>query len=322
MSQKKTALLTDPIYLEHDTGQHPECAERLRSIIKKLKNSNIWQQLTILPAQKADFQTVELIHDSSYIKFLEQEICSGVSYIGTPDCMVSSQTFEVALHAVGGAVSLIDKVFDGEVVNGFGLLRPPGHHAEKNQALGFCYFNNIAICAEHLIRNRGLKKILIVDFDVHHGNGTQHSFESRNDVFYCSIHQDPRTCYPGTGYREEQGKEEGKGYTLNFPMPPYSEDHDYIEVLEREFLPQWEDFNPDFVLISAGFDAHIDDPLAQINITEKTFDEYTETLCSLAKNCCNNRLVSFLEGGYNINIIPSLAQSHLEILLKYSQLTH
>lgn len=317
--KKLTGLLTDPIYLEHDTGQHPENANRLRVILNELQNSDVWERFEILPGVKADRSLIELIHDPKYIDSIEQEITSGAPFVGTMDCMVSPRTFEVAEFAVGGALELVKKVSAGELKNGFALVRPPGHHAERRQALGFCYFNNIAICAEYLIKKQNYNRILIMDFDVHHGNGTQHSFESRKDVFYCSIHENPTVCYPGTGFETETGFGEGKGYTLNIPMRSFSGDDIYLKHLEETFIPAWREFKPDFVLMSAGYDAHREDPLARINITEVTYNSYVKALCDIAAEFCSGKLVGFLEGGYNLDVIPGLILQNLRILLEAAE---
>jgi acetoin utilization deacetylase AcuC-like enzyme len=312
--RKLTGLVTDPIYLEHDTGQHPENAERLRVILSALQADEVWNQLEVIPSEQADRSVIELVHDTEYIDSLESQIKSGALFIGTMDCIVSSRSFEVAENAVGGMLALTRKVSAGELKNGFGLVRPPGHHAERGQALGFCYFNNIAVCAEYLIHHENYKRILIVDYDVHHGNGTQHIFESRNDVFYCSIHENPAVCYPGTGFQNETGIGEGKGFTLNVPMRSFSGDDEYQQVLEETFIPAWREFKPEIVLISAGYDAHRDDPLARINITETTYKAYAEALCQIAAEFGSGKLITFLEGGYNLEVIPKLALLHTKIL--------
>lgn len=312
--EKLTGLVTDPIYLEHDTGQHPENADRLRAILSALQADEVWEQLELIKPGRADRSTIELIHDPAYIASLETQIKSGALFIGTMDCIVSSRSFEVAEYAVGGMLELTRRVSAGELTNGFGLVRPPGHHAERSQALGFCYFNNIAICAEYLARKENYQRILIVDYDVHHGNGTQHAFEARQDVFYCSIHENPAVCYPGTGFQNETGVGEGKGYTLNVPMRSFSGDDEYLQVLEETFIPAWREFKPEIVLVSAGYDAHRDDPLARINITETTYKAYVEALCQIAAEFCSGKLVTFLEGGYNLEVIPSLVLLHTKIL--------
>ncbi|MGK0289644.1 MAG: acetoin utilization deacetylase AcuC-like enzyme [bacterium] len=313
---KKTGLLTDPIFLEHDTGQHPENAGRLKATVELLEKSDLWTQLDIFKATKASFEDVALAHDPEYIEWLHKEIESGASTIGSPDCAVCSETFDVALHAIGGVLELTKKVSSQALKNGFGLIRPPGHHAEYDCAMGFCYFNNIAVCAEYLIQREEYKKVLIVDFDVHHGNGTQHIFEERKDVFYCSIHEDPTVTFPGTGDPSERGVGEGEGFTLNVAAPSFSGDDFYLNSLNNIFLPEWEKYSPDFVLISAGFDAHKDDPLARINISQTVFEEYTKTLCALAEKHCSGKVVSLLEGGYNLTTLPTLIQSHIQKLIE------
>ncbi|MBT4289462.1 MAG: histone deacetylase [Deltaproteobacteria bacterium] len=315
MIKKTTGLLTDPIYLQHQTGLHPEKPERLTATLEKLQSSSIWGQLKIIPAKMPKPGLIELVHDSDYISELERKITSGVDYVYSPDCTVSAETFKVAQNAAGGALSLVDHLLDGEISNGFGLIRPPGHHAEQKQAMGFCYFNNIAICAEYLIQHQDYKRILIMDFDVHHGNGTQHFFESRSDVYYCSIHESPQTCFPGTGYQSEKGIGAGIGYTLNMAMNAGVGDTVYAEVLENVFMPAWESFKPEFVLISAGFDAHYQDPLASIEVTNKSFVLYTKALCDIAERFCQGKLLSLLEGGYNLKVMPELIESHISVLL-------
>lgn len=313
--KKLTGLLTDPIYLEHDTGQHPENSDRLRAILSELKESEVWDKLEIIPGERADRSVIELIHDASYVNELEGQIKSGALFIGSMDCMVSARTFDAAEFAVGGALAVVKKVSSGVLKNGFALARPPGHHAERKQALGFCYFNNIAICAEYLIHHENYKRVLIMDYDVHHGNGTQHSFELRDDVFYCSIHENPAVCFPGTGYETEKGHGQGEGYTLNVPMRSFSGDDDYMKELEETFMPAWKEFKPDFVLVSSGFDAHRDDPLARINITDSTYKAYSEALCEIAAEYASGKLVSFLEGGYNLEVIPRLTDLHIKVLI-------
>ena len=312
--KNRTGLVTDPIYLEHETGQHPENPHRLRVILSELQQSAYWEKLQIIPAEKAERSLIEMIHEPSYIENLEKQIRSGAPFIGSMDCMVSSKTFEVAEFAAGGGLSLIRKIVAGELKNGFALVRPPGHHAEGNQALGFCYFNNIAICAEYLIRYENYKRILIVDYDVHHGNGTQHTFEKRNDVFYCSIHENPAVCYPGTGFEDEVGKGEGTGFTLNVPMRSFSGDEEYLKVLNEVFIPAWRKYEPDFVLASVGYDAHREDPLARISISEVTYKAYAEALCQIASEFSAGKIAFFLEGGYNLDIIPKLALLQIEVL--------
>ena len=240
----------------------------------------------------------------------------GRQVLGTKDCLLSRQTFEAARCATGMVLEAVDQVADEKLDNAFCAVRPPGHHAEYDQALGFCYFNNVAIAAEFLIRERGYRRVLIFDFDVHHGNGTQHTFEERSDVFFCSIHQDPRTCYPGTGYANERGRSEGKGYTLNCPMPPYSDNAAYHQVFVHKILPAFREYRPDFIILSAGFDAHRDDPLAQEMLTVEGFNGMLNGIKELAHQFAGGRMVSVLEGGYHYQALAECIQSHLEILLE------
>jgi acetoin utilization deacetylase AcuC-like enzyme len=227
---------------------------------------------------------------------------------------MSEATFRVALHAAGAALDAVREVAEGRLDNAFVACRPPGHHAEHDQALGFCFFNNIAIGAADLTSRMGYERVLIFDFDVHHGNGTQHSFEERKDVLYVSMHQHPRTCYPGTGYAEERGRGEGLGYTVNVPMPPYCTDEEYLAVFRQRLLPLFEEYDPQFVLMSAGFDAHRDDPLAQMNLTQAGFDALIRDVRDFARRKCDGRVVSILEGGYHYARLAECVASHLSIL--------
>ena len=314
---KKTGLLTDPIYQQHKTDTHPENPARLSATLAYLQTRPLWGELKRFPAVEADRKMVEMVHDARYVADLERQIASGRKHVYSPDCIVSPETFKVALYAVGGALSLMDRILSHEISNGFGLVRPPGHHAEHRTAMGFCFFNTIAICAEYLIRHKNFRRILIMDFDVHHGNGTQHFFESRDDVLYCSIHESPTSCYPGTGFEVERGKGGGTGFTLNVPMEFGAGDREYQTALENTFMPAWESYKPEFVLVSAGFDAYHRDPLANIDITEETFSAYTKALCKIADRHCTGRLISLLEGGYNLQAIPKLIESHISILMDY-----
>lgn len=311
-----TGFYFDPIALQHDTGRHPENAGRLQFLMDALRNNGTLKTLREMPSRKADFKEIERIHELDYIRSVEAACAEGVRYLGTKDCLLSRQTFEAARCATGMVLEAVDQVADEKLDNAFCAVRPPGHHAEYDQALGFCYFNNVAIAAEFLIRERGYRRVLIFDFDVHHGNGTQHTFEERSDVFFCSIHQDPRTCYPGTGYANERGRSEGKGYTLNCPMPPYSDNEAYHQVFVHKILPAFREYRPDFIILSAGFDAHRDDPLAQEMLTVEGFNGMLNGIKELAHQFAGGRMVSVLEGGYHYQALAECIQSHLEILLE------
>jgi acetoin utilization deacetylase AcuC-like enzyme len=212
-------------------------------------------------------------------------------------------------------MAALDKVMGGEVMNAFAAVRPPGHHAERIQALGFCFFNNVAIGAVYLLENFGLERVAIVDWDVHHGNGTQHLFDADPRVFYLSMHEDPRYFYPGTGFRHEQGRGPGQGYTLNLPMPSGSGDAEYLKALEREGLPALRKFNPQFLFISAGFDAHRFDRISSQKLTRKGYGRMGRLLLDLAKETAEGRVVTVLEGGYNLTALANCVEQHIRLLL-------
>jgi acetoin utilization deacetylase AcuC-like enzyme len=309
-----TGYYTDPIFLRHDTGDHPEHASRLRAISQAVQAAGLPSRLRLHGAEPATEEDLKLIHSVEYIRRVEEAALSGQAYLGTPDCLLSEDTFSVAKHAAGTLKHAVTEVAEGRLDNAFVACRPPGHHAEQSQALGFCFFNNVAIGAEFLVRELGYERVLIFDFDVHHGNGTQHAFESRKDVFYASMHQHPRTCYPGTGYLEEKGTGDGLGYTLNMPMLPYATDDDYLRILESQVLPAFRDYRPQFILLSAGFDGHQDDPLALVNLTQHGFDTILRRMQQLAHEMCGGKLVSVLEGGYHLQRLSECVTSHLQIL--------
>ena len=310
----KTGYFSDPIFLQHDTGGHPENAGRLDAIRAKLQEDDLITRFEQRDSRSATEQEIALVHSIDYMRNVEDTALSGRHFLETPDCILSERTYEVALHAAGAFVDAVVDVAEGRLDNAFLACRPPGHHAEHQQALGFCFFNNIAIGASVLTERMGYERVLIFDFDVHHGNGTQHTFESRKDVFFSSIHQDPRTCYPGTGFAEETGHGEGAGYTLNVPMPPGAEDAHYLERFHKVIMPSFREYNPDFILVSAGFDAHRDDPLAQVNLTQDAFDEMIAAMKQLSLECCEGRLVSVLEGGYNYQRLSECVASHVSLL--------
>jgi acetoin utilization deacetylase AcuC-like enzyme len=310
----KTGFYTNPIYLEHDTGSHPENANRLRAILERLESEDLMGKFKVEAGRPASSAEIKMLHSEKLVSEVEAASESGAQMLHTQDCVISSQTYKAALHAVGSVLDAALEVAERRLDNAFCAVRPPGHHAEFDSAMGFCFFNNIALAAEFLSREMGFQRVLIVDFDVHHGNGTQHFFEERADIFYVSMHQDPRTCYPGTGFAEERGRGVGTGYTLNVPVPPGMEDAEYLQSFYTEVEPKLKEYNPDFVLISAGFDAHRDDPLASLNLTESTFRELSFELKRLAEQTAGGRILSMLEGGYDLNALSSCVKEHLLIL--------
>ncbi|MDP6887644.1 MAG: histone deacetylase [SAR324 cluster bacterium] len=310
----KTGLYTNPIFLEHNTGQHPENANRLRAILDKLESDKLMGKFKVEAGRTATSAEIKMLHTEKLISEVETASESGAQTLHTRDCVISAQTYKASLHAVGSVLDAALEVAERRLDNAFCAVRPPGHHAEFDTAMGFCFFNNIALAAEFLSREMGFQRILIIDFDVHHGNGTQHFFEERSDIFFVSMHQDPRTCYPGTGFAKENGRGVGTGYTLNVPVPPGIEDAEYLQIFSTDVKPKLEEYNPDFVLISAGFDAHRDDPLASLNLTESTFKKLSFELKRLAEQTAGGRMLSILEGGYELNALSSCVSEHLQIL--------
>ena len=309
-----TGFYTNPIYLEHDTGAHPENANRLKAIHEKLESEGLLKRLKQHAGRPATSQEIKLLHSEKLISEVEAAAESGARILHTPDCIISPQTFIAAAHAVGSVLDGVLEVAERRLDNAFCAIRPPGHHAETNSAMGFCFFNNVALAAEFLTREMGFKRVLIFDFDVHHGNGTQHFFEERPDIFFASIHQDPRTSFPGTGFSHERGSGAGVGFTLNVPVPPGIGDEDYLKIFYDQVQPRLIEYKPDFVLVSAGFDAHRDDPLASLNLSETTFRELTRELKQLAEDYAGGRIMSLLEGGYNLIALSSCVREHLIIL--------
>lgn len=309
----KTGFLYNPIFLQHDTGTgHPECSDRLITTMQYLHDQPWFTTLQLFSPRQAERHWIESVHDNDYIKRAEDTCKAGATFLDVMDVSVCKQSFDVALRATGGTLELADQIIAGHINNGFALVRPPGHHAEKNMALGFCLFNNVAILARYLQQQHGLDKILILDWDVHHGNGTQHTFEEDPSVLYISTHQYP--FYPGTGAYSETGIGPGKGATLNCPMPAGSADSDYEHAFMNRILPKIDEFRPDAIIISAGFDAHIDDPLANICLTTGFFGWMTERMMEKAEQYAGNRIISVLEGGYNLKMLPRCIEQHLKIL--------
>ena len=263
----------------------------------------------------ADVAWVERLHDPGYIQRVQAACRAGSSWIDTPDSAICPSSYDVALLAVGGVLAAVDAVMENRVENAFCAVRPPGHHAEPGRSMGFCLFNHVAIGAEYALAHHGLDRVAIVDFDVHHGNGTQHLFESRRDVLFISLHQDPATLYPGSGFAREIGHGDGEGYTVNLPVAPGSGDDDYQRLFEDSVLPRLNRFEPGMLLVSAGFDAAREDPLAQVGLTPVAYAWMTHQLRSVARRHSGGRLVSVLEGGYDLASLADCVVTHLKALI-------
>jgi acetoin utilization deacetylase AcuC-like enzyme/formylglycine-generating enzyme required for sulfatase activity len=311
----KTGFLFDNIFLEHKTtSDHPEKPQRLVAIIDNLKEKKLYSELVQVPFSPIEMKYLLKIHTKEHVEHVRQVCHSNEGYLDSLDTPVSEKSYEAALMAAGAVTAAIDSVMEGKITNAFCAVRPPGHHAEKDRALGFCIFNNIAIGARYIQEKYQLAKVLIVDWDVHHGNGTQHAFYNDPDILYFSVHQYP--FYPGTGAESEKGAGKGLNFTINAPLPAGSTDADYMEVFENKLKPAALSFSPDFVLISAGFDAHKNDLLGGMKVTEQGFSQMTRVVKDIAEKCCNSRIVSVLEGGYNLQALASCVEAHIRVLME------
>jgi acetoin utilization deacetylase AcuC-like enzyme len=303
-------------YLLHDPGyRHPEALARLKAIQSDLEMSSVLELLVRLRPDYAQLEWVERLHDKAYIQRFKEACEQGEQIFDDQDCGISKDSYETALLAVGGVMLAVDAVMGGEVDNAFCAVRPPGHHAERDRAMGFCFFNNVAIGAVYTLEKYGLKRVAIIDWDLHHGNGTQHLFEADPRVFFVSLHADPQHCYPGTGYRQEEGTGAGKGFTLNLPLPLRSGDAEYLEALSSEALPRLRQFAPQLVFISAGFDAHQKDPLALMRVTRQGYRDMGQLILDLAQETASGRLITVLEGGYNPEVLEECVEDHVRLLL-------
>jgi len=312
----KLGFITHPIYLEHDTGlYHPENPKRLSAIHSHLKNTGFIKKIEIIEPLSAELSLIEEVHQAAYVQDVSASILNGQKVLDQGDTIVSEKSLDAALHAVGAVKKGLELIKSGEFDKIFCAVRPPGHHAEYNYAMGFCIFNNIAIAARYAQKIGIADKILVVDWDVHHGNGTQHLFENDNTVFYYSIHQFP--FYPGTGAENETGKESGRGFTLNRPLNGGSADSEYLDAFENDMQSIDKNFKPDIIMISAGFDAHKDDPLAGMQMTENGYAQMTEILTKLSWKHGDGKILSVLEGGYNLEALSKSVEVHLDVLLKH-----
>jgi acetoin utilization deacetylase AcuC-like enzyme len=306
-------LVWDDRCLEHDNGPgHPERPQRLVAIRDRLERGGTLDRLLAIAAEPAPIEALARVHDPAYVASI-RHACERAPVRLDPDTAVSGGSWDAALLSAGGGLAAVDAVFDGRAGAAFVATRPPGHHAERDTAMGFCLFNNVGVTARHAQDRHGAERVAIVDWDVHHGNGTQHIFEDDDTVLYISSHQWP--FYPGTGARSERGRGRGLGFTLNLPLPGGSGDREYISVYEAEVVPALEQFRPDLILLSAGFDAHERDPLAGMALTTDGYGRLTEILRGAAARLCRGRLVSLLEGGYDLEALSASVETHLRALM-------
>lgn len=307
------ALVHHQDYLLHrPPDYHPESPERLRWIEEGLKEAGLWERALHLEPRPASEEELSLVHTSEHINYVASAWREGRRWLD-PDTYICSHSYDVAKLAVGGVFRAVDEVCSGDERIAFCLVRPPGHHAEPDRSMGFCLFNNVALGARYAQRTHGVGKVLIVDWDLHHGNGTQAAFWDDPSVFYFSVHLFP--YYPGTGRADERGKGPGEGYTLNVPLPWGSDDDAYERAFRERLLPEARRFRPELVMISAGFDAHRADPLSGMEVTEEGFLKMAEMVSEVAKEYAGGRIVSVLEGGYHRSALPRSAVAHLKGLL-------
>jgi acetoin utilization deacetylase AcuC-like enzyme len=309
-----TGLLSDSLYKEHRTPPgHPERIARYDAVIGALNAAGLMPSLSPIAPREATDAELSLCHTPEYIALAREEIEAGVPVLSTGDTNVCPETLHAALNGAGGAMNAVDAVFSGKVDNAFCVVRPPGHHATPDRGMGFCVFNNVAIAARYAQKKYGVKRVVIADWDVHHGNGTQDIFYEDPSVFFFSTHQWP--LYPGTGDAHEIGLGAGKGTTLNCPFPAGAGRDEILGAFEQKLVPAMKGFKPEFVLISAGFDSRIDDPLGSFELTDKDFADLTRVMLDLAKTYAGGKLVSLLEGGYNLEGLGLGAASHVKALL-------
>jgi acetoin utilization deacetylase AcuC-like enzyme len=309
-----TLLYSDPLFLKHETGQHPECPNRLRAIMKMLDVVGLTKKCKPGAYQPLKEETVTQVHAPMQLLRVKQLSEHGGGSID-PDTVLSTESFHVALAAAGACVAAVDAVLNGADRNALCLVRPPGHHATQNRSMGFCLFNNIALAVHHALTARKLNRVLIVDWDVHHGNGTQDIFYEEPRVFFFSIHRYGNGFYPGTGAADETGRDKGLGHTLNAPIRFGTSRKDYHSRFTHALEKAADAIKPELVLVSAGFDAHRLDPVGSLGLDTEDFPTLTKQVAEIAKTHAHGRLVSCLEGGYQLAALADSARLHLEGLL-------
>lgn len=310
-----TGLVYNDACLRHKTGAgHPERPERLEAIWNRLKREGLLDQLTRLPPRADAESWVSSVHSPQYVERVQRRCQESPGYLDSGDTPVSKESYQAALSAVGGVLAAVDAVVAGKVRNAFCAVRPPGHHASRERGMGFCLLNNVAIAARYAQQKHHLARILIVDWDVHHGNGTQATFDEDPSVMYFSVHQHP--FYPGTGLAEDEGQGRARGTKINVALPAGSGDAEYGRAFDQRLRPAAIAFRPDLVLISAGFDAHEDDLLGHMSVTTEGYAELTRRVRRIAEECCQGRLISVLEGGYNLEALGAAAAAHVRALMQ------
>jgi acetoin utilization deacetylase AcuC-like enzyme len=309
-----TGLMSDEKYREHLMGiEHPERPERFDAVMGALARAGHIEKTVRVPSRDAVEDELALCHTPEYLRIARRDVLSGAPYLSTGDTDITPNSWDVALRAVGGVLNAVDAVCNGTVQNAFCAVRPPGHHANATRGMGFCLFNNIAIAARYALRRHGVSRVMIVDWDVHHGNGTQDIFYSDASVFFFSTHQWP--LYPGTGRADETGEGAGEGTTMNFPLPAGSGRREILGAVEGALAPAADWYKPELVLISAGFDSRIGDLLGRFILTDEDFADLTRAVMGIADRHAGGRVVSMLEGGYNLEGLGLAAAAHVAALV-------
>ena len=307
----------DAIYQQHETHDHVEGKDRLTAIENALVKTQIKDKLELIQPRPATIEEIAAVHDRSYLQELKKEIESGGGWLD-PDTYVSPGSWEAALYAAGGLMNAVNAVMTGKCSSAFALVRPPGHHAVHTHQMGFCLFNNIAVATRFALRNFNIKRVMIIDFDVHHGNGTQEAFYADGQVLYCSTHEYP--WYPFTGTADETGVKTGAGCNLNVPMEAGVGDEEYMRVFNEVILPVGKRYQPDLIMISAGYDAHWMDSISNINLTTTGYARIMKVIRSIADDCCGGRIVCTLEGGYHRAALGYSVAATFEMLLRNDEI--
>ena len=317
-NEAATGIVLDSSFEGHDTGPtHPERPARLRAIQQGVASAGLVDRCALIALREATDEEIFAVHDEAYVERLREYCAAGAPHIDTVDSTICSSSYGLARLAAGSVLAAVDGVQSGGLTNAFCAVRPPGHHCERSESMGFCLLGNVAIAARYLLDVHGIERVAVVDWDVHHGNGTQHLFEEEAAVFYCSLHGHPAYVYPGTGFEHERGRGPGEGATLNLPMYPASGDDEYKKAFDESVLPALEDYRPQFVLVSTGFDAHRRDPLAPLNLESASYSWMTGALLDVARRHADGKLVSVLEGGYDLEALAESTVLHLTELVNY-----
>jgi len=302
--KNKTAVVYHKDYLKHSQGaNHPERPDRLEAIMRGLEDSGLIRSLDVLTPAPCSAEDLLRVHPANHVDRVRNVCRKGGGYLD-PDTYAAPETYDVALLAAGGVTAAGEKVASGDYTNCFAFVRPPGHHATRSRAMGFCYFNNVAVAVRHIQDELGLRRVAIVDWDAHAPNGTMGTFYEDPTVLNMSIHQDPHSYYPGCGFVDQTGDGAGRGYTVNFPVPAGTGDADYLYLLEEFVVPRVKRFKPDFIAVAAGQDSHVSDLISKLNLTDAGYAAMTQTFMKLANQLCGGKIVFELEGGYNIKTLP------------------